>query len=424
MTVPTRRCGSPVACAAIAAMLLVVGLGCSSQGEPAGSLPDGFRDQLVARVPTPTDLDFAPDGRLFVTSQPGTLYAVRAGRQAVVLDLVSQVCAQRERGLLGVTFDPRFRENRFAYVYYTFKKFGGCPARSDRAPVNRVVRYRTRRDGTLDTRTARILIDNVPSFHGIHNAGDLAFGRDGYLYVSIGDGGRDYARRTSKSFTNAATRDRNVLLGKVVRITRDGLPAAGNPYTGPATARCATTGPVEPGLECREIYAWGLRNPFRLAFDPNAEQTRFRINDVGEVTWEEVNEGRVGANYGWNLREGNCERHGRVRCPPGPPSTVDPVIAYAHRHGCGSITGGAFVPDGRWPASYDGAYLFADFLCGTIFIANRPDGKDLRTFVSGLPPPSVTSMTFAQQGERALYYTTFARGGEVRRIVYAPERSS
>jgi glucose/arabinose dehydrogenase len=422
MAAPARRCIRQVPRLLLLVAAATAVTACRSQDDVVG-LPGGFTDQLVTRVPTPTDLAFAPNGKLFVTGQRGTLYVVdaRRGSTRPALDVTDRVCSQRERGLVGVTFDPAFARNRFVYVYYTFKKFGACPSRSDRAPVNRVVRYRARADGTLDPRGAHILVDNVPSFHGIHNGGDLAFGNDGFLYVSIGDGGRDYARRTAKSFTNAATRDRNVLLGKIVRITRDGAPAAGNPYTGPSAVRCATTGPVEPGLECREIFAWGLRNPFRMAFDPDTDGTRFFINDVGEVTWEEVNEGRVGADYGWNVREGNCERHGRVLCAPGPPSVVDPRIAYAHRDGCGSITGGAFVPRGVWPREYDGAYLFADFLCGKIFVTTRDD--DLETFADELRRPSVTSMTF-RAAERALYYTTFAGGGEVRRIVYRASRDT
>jgi glucose/arabinose dehydrogenase len=360
---------------------------------------------------------------LLITTQPGALRVIEDGRLLTrpALEITSRVCRERERGLVGVAVDPLFRVNRFVYVYYTFKKFGSCPSRSQRAPVNRTVRYRMRQNGTLEARSARILIDNVPSYHGTHNGGDLGFGKDGYLYVSIGDGGRDYARRTAKSFTNAAARDRNVLLGKIVRITRAGRPAPGNPLSGRTTVRCSTTGPVKPGLACREIYARGLRNPFRFAFDPNAAATRFFVNDVGEVTWEEVNVGQRAADYGWNLREGPCPVHGRVRCGPTPPRMTDPVLAYGRREGCGSITGGAFVPNGVWPRQYDGAYLFADFLCGKIFLMDAAGGsKEMRTFAA-LPVPGVTSMTFGPSPSGvALYYVTFAHGGEVRRVVYRP----
>lgn len=414
---------------AVFAVAAVLTAACSGKKASVRSLPEGFVDELVAKVEAPTDLAFAPDGRVFVTTQPGALRVIRNGRllPRPALDITSRVCRERERGLVGATFDPRFASNHFVYIYYTFKKFGGCPSDTDKVPVNRAVRYRLRGDSTLDPRSARILIDNVPSFHAIHNAGDLAFGKDGYLYLSIGDGGRDYARRTVHSSTNAAARDQNVLLGKIIRITRAGRPAPGNPFTGPGTVRCATTGPVTPGLRCREIYAWGLRNPFRFSFDPNAAGTRFFVNDVGENTWEEVNAGRRGADYGWNLREGFCPVHGRVRCGPAPPHLTDPVLAYAHRAWCGaggslpaSITGGAFVPNGVWPREYDGTYLFADFVCGKIFVMDR-EGHAMTTFADRLTIPSVTSMTFGPVPTgQALYYTTFARGGEVRRIVNRP----
>jgi glucose/arabinose dehydrogenase len=393
--------------------------GCRSQEVTTQKrLPSGFVDELVAKVELPTDLAFVPGGRLLVTSQTGKLWVIDRGRRLSqpALDVESSICSERERGLLGVTVDPRFEENHFVYVYYTHKKFGTCPIRNDQVPVNRTVRFRARDDGLLDPQSARILIDNVPSYNAIHNGGDLEFGSDGFLYVSIGDGGRDYARRTTTSAGNAAARDLNVLLGKIVRITPDGQSASGNPLSGPDSTVCATTGPVAPEYTCREIYAWGLRNPFRLAFDPNSSFTRFFINDVGEVTWEEVDEGRPGADYGWNLREGPCPIAGRVRCTPSPPHMTDPVAAYSHRHGCGAITGGAFVPTGVWPGKYDGDYLFVDFGCGKVFaIASR--GGPITEFATGIP--LVTSLKFVSSPSgTALYYTTFAEGGQLRRIVY------
>lgn len=401
--------------------------GCASESNKRASIPPGFVDETVARVDLPTDLAFTPDGRMLVTTQPGVLRIIKNGvlLERPALDLTARVCRNRERGLVGVAVDPHFLKNHFVYIYYTFKKFGGCPSRRKPSPVNRTVRYRLQNDDTLDPKSARIIIDNVPSFHGTHNGGDLEFGSDGYLYVAIGDGGRDYAGRTTRSFTNTAARDRNVLLGKILRLTASGLPAPGNPFSGRGTVSCATSGPVEPGLACREIFAWGLRNPFRFAFDPNANQTRFFINDVGEVTWEEVNEGRRGADYGWNLREGPCPVHGRARCGPPPPEVTDPVLAYAHRDGCTSITGGAFVPDGVWPRDYEGAYLFADFLCGKIFLVDGRGTRPMREFAVDLTLPSITSIAFGPAPEgMALYYATFARNGELRRIAYRPNGSS
>ena len=158
-----------------------------------------------------------------------------------------------------------------------------------------------------------------------------------------------------------------MLLGKVLRITASGGIPADNPFLGAGSARCNVTGRTDPGKVCQETYAWGLRNPFRLGFDPNAAGTRFFINDVGQNTWEEVDEGSAGADYGWNGREGHCATN----------STTD----------CGAAAGGHDQPDLRLPAqrrlrrdhrrrvrartgsgrpAYDGRYLFGDYDCGKI----------------------------------------------------------
>jgi glucose/arabinose dehydrogenase len=114
-----------------------------------------------------------------------------------------------------------------------------------------------------------------------HNGGDLHFGKDDYLYITVGDGGCDYAGDSGCAGQKDASRDSHILLGKVLRITRDGGIPATNPYTGTDSARCNLTGRTDPGKKCQETFASGLRNPFRFAFDPNASGTRFFINDVG-----------------------------------------------------------------------------------------------------------------------------------------------
>jgi len=140
-----------------------------------------------------------------------------------------------------------------------------------------VVLDAARRVATLDE---RVLVDNMPSSSPFHNAGDLHFGKDGFLYISVGDGGCDYADPTSCGRLNDAARDQHVLVGKVLRITSTGEIPLGNPFVGPDSARCNVSGQSAPGNKCQEIFAFGLRNPFRMAFDPNAAGTRFYINDV------------------------------------------------------------------------------------------------------------------------------------------------
>src|SRR5262249_45700585 len=149
--------------------------------------------------------------------------------------------------------------------------------------------------------------------------------------------------------------------------TVDGGIPPDNPFVGPGTARCNTTGVTTPGLVCQETYAWGLRNPFRFAMDPNAPGTRLFIDDVGQDTWEEIDRGQPGADYGWNVREGHCATASTTDCGPPPAGMTNPIYDYSHAAGCTAITGGAFVPNGLWPSEYDDTYLFDDYVCGKIF---------------------------------------------------------
>ena len=413
-------------------LAVVAGLlaGCLSlfflRAETASAVtPSDFTDKLIASVGSPTALAFTPDGRMLVTTAPGRLRVYKDGALLAnpALDISGNVCTNGGRGLLGVAVDPNFATNNYIYLYYTYKKHGVCDQNTSSTPVNRVERY-----VLSDSNTAtpdKMLVDNIPNM-SLHSAGDLHFGKDGYLYVTVGDGGCDYADKSSCAGQNDASRDPHVLLGKVLRITRDGDIPPSNPYTGTGSARCNVTGDTEPGKRCQETFASGLRNPFRFAFDPNASGTRFFINDVGESRWEEVDEGRSGADYGWNLCQGNHDNPnepGSVNCGAAP--YTPPIHEYSHDTGCSSITGGAFVPNGVWPATYDNSYLYGDFVCGKIFRL-KPGGAGgfTRTeFVTGLGGNSAVDMTFGpHQGGQALYYTTYGgtggSGGEIHRITY------
>jgi glucose/arabinose dehydrogenase len=342
--------------AALGLLLAVTGALAALLAPAAGALtlPPGFADQaVVSGIPRPVALAFTPDSRLLVASQDGTLHVVSGGGLALLpaLDLTDAVCSNSERGLLGIAVDPEFTSNGFLYVYYTHKKHGSCPTSGGQTPANRVSRF-TMSGDTVARVSEQVLLDNIPSPAGNHNAGDIHFGKDGLLYVSVGDGGCDYAGDSGCQGANDAARDRHVLLGKILRVTRDGAVPAGNPFTGPGTAACGLAGGTSPGLVCRETFAWGLRNPFRFAFDPNTPGTRFFVNDVGESHWEEIDEGVAGADYGWNVREGPCARASYTACGPPPAGMTNPVFAYRHdTTGCRSLTGGAFVPHGAWPGT-------------------------------------------------------------------------
>jgi len=418
------------------ALLLLTG---PSKPVGAATAPTGFTDTKVASVGAPTAVAFTPDGRMLVTTQQGRLNVYRDGTllKDGALNLGSRVCANSERGLLGLAVDPEFESNRYVYVYYTHNKFGqtsnSCATKRDGAavntPVNRASRFQLSDANVASGET--VLVDGMPSPAGNHNAGDLHFGKDGYLYISVGDGGCDYAIGTAFSGcagANDAARDTNVLLGKILRVTRDGGIPADNPYA--SYDRCGEPGGdgrTSAGRLCRETYASGLRNPFRFAIDPDASGTRFFVNDVGQGKWEEIDEGKAAANYGWNYREGFCANNQTTGCRTTPNATVggltDPVHAYGRSVGT-SITGGAFVPDGVWPAGYDSSYLFGDFVSGKVFRLT-PNGSGTNTgyarseFITGLGGSSAVAMAFGPyEGTQALYYTTYAGGGEVRRVAY------
>lgn len=382
------------------------------------TLPLGFTDSFVATVSRPTALAFTPDGRLLITTQPGQLRVYRNGSllpsPALDLSIGDRICTNSERGLMGVAVDPDFTTTRYIFVYYTYR-FGA----QINACRNRVSRF-TLSDANTTSDELK-LIDNVPLSGGFHNSGDLHFGKDGYLYISVGDGGTDYAGDSGSAAENDASRDRHVLLGKLLRITKTGAIPADNPFRGADSARCHITGRTTVGKICQETFVWGLRNPFRFALDPNASVTRFYINDVGQNYWEEINEAVAGSDYGWNTREGNCPTGQYTGCGAPPPGMTNPIHAYPHTTGCTAITSGAFVPNGAWTPEYDGAYLYGDYNCAKIFrlIPLGTGGFTSVEFARGLTSSTPTTMIFGPFGARqALYYSSYGNGGQIRRIAY------
>lgn len=399
-------------------------LACFNAAPASAAVPPDFEDTLVTKVSGPTALAFTPDRRMLITSHFGELRVYKNGAllPAPAIDLGPRICSDKERGLLGVAVDPAYSDptNHYIYLYYTFKKFGGCEYSSSQSPVNRVSRFKLSDSSIVDPASEEVLIDNIPSPDGIHNAGDLQFGKDGNLYVSIGDGGCDYQGNSGCGSQNDASRDPHVLLGKILRVTPSGGIPAANPFQGPGTARCNLAGRTDPGKKCQETFVSGLRNPFRIALDPNAAGPRLFINDVGQSTWEEIDLGQAGADYGWNVREGHCARGSSTDCGSPPAGMTNPIYDYNHDTGCTAVTGGAFVPNGTWPSQYDGAYLYGDFTCGKIFALKPVGGGFTATeFVTGLGDLSAVVMAFGPHGSgRALYYTTYNLGGQIRRVAY------
>jgi len=400
----TRRTG-------LARLALMAGLALAAALPPLAraAAPEGFVDALVAEVTEPVALAVpaaGPDrGAVYVAGKEGVLFRIdpAGGAPVPALDLSSRTCTEGERGMLGVAFDPQLEAGfPFVYVYYTAADGGAC--------FNRVSRFPVTDSGAIDAAGETELLRTADLDSDNHNGGDLHFGADGFLYVSVGDNKRDQLAQQRSSF-----------FGKILRVTRDGDPAPGNPWTGKKTADCAATGQTAKKA-CREVFAVGLRNPFRFAFQPGT--STFLINDVGEHEWEEIDLGAPGANYGWPEREGPCPTGRSEDCPPAKKKYTDPVWSYRHDQPggeCESITAGAFVPESSgWPAAYLGDYLFADYVCATVFRLENPLGAApaAAPFLTQVGDPwlSAIDMTFDPTDPGRLLYTTYA--GEVRALTW------
>ena len=330
----------------------------------AATLPPGFSETSISGLSNPTAMEIAPDGRIFVCQQGGSLRVIKNGVLLSTPFLTLSVDSNGERGLLGIAFDPSFANNNFLYVYYTVPS---TPRH------NRVSRFTANGDVVVAGSEQIILeLDNLSSATN-HNGGAIHFGPDGKLYVAVGE---------NANGSNAQTLSNR--LGKMLRINSDGTIPADNPFFNTATGAN------------RSIWAFGLRNPFTFAFQPGTG--RLFINDVGEVTWEEINDGIAGSNYGWNLSEG----------PTSNPQFRSPLFAYQHggtmTTGC-AIAGGAFYNPAtvQFPQSFAGKYFFADLCTGWIRVFDPSTGT-ASDFASGISNP----VDLKVGADGSLYY--LARG--------------
>lgn len=400
-------------------LIVVVAFAGSLLASTASASPVGFSDTTL---PTPTSnpltaptaiVPILNSGRALVLEKGGAVRVLQADGTMLATDaLTLSVCTDSEEGLLGAAVDPGFVSNGFIYLYYT-RKEGNCASSTGR--FNRVSRF-TMSGNTINPASELVLLDNMNIPAGNHNGGDLQVGNDGDLYVSVGDGGTN-----PRGSGPSAAQDLSLLNGKILRITTTGGVPADNPFVGATgAASCAMAGiSTSISTKCTEIYDYGLRNPFRFAFDPNTSSTRFFINDVGQDTWEEVDDGGGGLNYGWDSREGFCNEGSSTNCPPTPAGFTDPLTTYNHSSGCTFITAATFIPDGIWAPLYDGGYLFGDGGCGKVFFM-RSDGtvdyNDPFAQTKGL----ISDMAFlAQGGQTALYYVT-VETGQLHKITLPP----
>ena len=323
------------------------------------SVPAGFtkNENWITGLGATTAFVQAPDGRFFIADQGGSLRVVKNGTLLSAPFVSLTVDPSGERGLIGVALHPNFASNGFVYVYYT--------ATSPNTH-NRVGRFVA--SGDVSTGVETVIAD-LPALSSAtnHNGGAMKFGADGKLYVAVGD-----------NANSALSQDLTKVFGKMLRFNDDGSIPPDNPF-------CT----IAADLKC-SIWARGLRNPFTFAVQPGTG--RMHINDVGQGTWEEINLGAAGANFGWPGSEGPDNISAGVTAP---------LFTYKHSGatpaGSGpggffvgfAIAGGAFYPQsgGSFPAAYRGNYFFADYPAKFVGLLDLANGNVAYSFATlgGLP---------------------------------------
>jgi glucose/arabinose dehydrogenase len=294
-------------------------------------------------------------GRLFVLEQPGRIRIIKDGvlLDRPFLDITKPVRSTgMEQGLLGLAFHPRFRENGRYVVQYTRQPDGAIV----------VAEYRSSRDPDVSDMDEKILLA-VPHPYTNHNAGMIEFGPDGFLYIGMGDGG---------SRGDPDNRGQSVAewLGKLLRIDVD----RGTPYAIPPD------NPFAGGRGRPEIFAWGLRNPWRFSFDRRTAD--LWVADVGQNDWEEIDVVARGGNYGWRVMEGRHCFSPKTGCHTD--GLIPPVAEYPNRSPRCSVTGGYVYRGRQWPA-LDGWYIFSDYCSGEILGLSPQDRSTVQVlFQTGM----------------------------------------
>ena len=355
-------------------------------------LPGIFLQEVAAGFDKPVHLTHAGDGsgRLFVVEQAGVVRIIKNGKvlEAPFLDIRARVSSGGEKGLLSIAFHPRYRENGEFYVNYT---------RGRMLLETIVSRFRRGSRGLADPGSEEILLRIRQPFPN-HNGGQLQFGPDGYLYIGMGDGG-------AANDPLGHGQDITTLLGALLRIDVDNQEVGrsyaippDNPFLGRTHGR-------------GEIWAYGLRNPWRFSFD--ARNGRLFLADVGQDRVEEINIVRRGGNYGWAVMEGDrCLRQG-TRCRRA--GFEMPIFTYPHPEGF-SVTGG-YVYRGRSMPELCGVYVFADYVSGVISGLRLRDGRVARHGV--LRKSGFRISSFGEDEARELYVAAH-RGGRIFKIIPRP----
>ncbi len=392
--------------ACLSVLPLAIFVSCSTGGSsdninpipPPGSSTTVALRAVVSGLDSPVAITHAGDDRLFVTLQPGRVAVLRNGQVLATpfLDISALVSSGGERGLLSVAFHPNFAGNGLFFVDYT-----------DLAGDTVIARYRVSAadPDRADPASGVILLTIAQPFSN-HNGGQLQFGPDGKLYIGMGDGGSGGDPQLN------AQRD-DTLLGKLLRIDVDSASNSPPFYAVPSD------NPLFGGVR-NEIWAKGLRNPWRFSFDRLTGD--LYIGDVGQNGREEIDlqprASRGGENYGWNVMEGRVcfsDAALSIGAPPcNDPRLTAPIIEYDHSQGNCSVTGG-YVYRGTQVSGLSGAYLYGDFCSGNLWAARRNGSA---WTVESLPPRATGLTTFGEALDGEMYLATSS--GTLYRIVNQP----
>lgn len=375
------------------AFVLAAAFAASGYPVSAAALPPiTLQPVITTGLTSPVAITNAGDGsgRLFITEQAGTIriWNGTALLPTPFLDIRSLVSCCGEQGLLSVAFHPGYETNGFFYVDYT-----------NVAGNTVIARYKVSGNPNVaDPSSASILLTILQPYAN-HNGGQLQFGADGYLYIGMGDGG-------SGGDPQNHAQNLNDLLGKILRIDVDG----GTPYAIPSTNPFVGVPNTRP-----EVWAYGLRNPWRFSFDRLSHD--LYIGDVGQNLWEEIDfqpaSSPGGENYGWRLMEGFHCYNPATGCDDG--TLTLPVLEYGHNPSC-SVTGGYVYRGSAIPQLY-GVYLYGDYCSGIVWGATRDCSGAWSTTVLIQPPINISSFGEDESGE--VYLTHL--GGAVYRIASTPD---
>jgi quinoprotein glucose dehydrogenase len=355
------------------------------------------------RIDRPIVVSGAGDGsgRLFVASQQGKIYFIDeadtdVSEPTLFMDMQDAVVykdRENEEGFLGLAFHPRFSQNGYFFVYYTT---------TDKPHTSVISRFQVSSDPKRGNPASEVELMRIQQPFWNHNGGTLAFGPDGYLYIALGDGGK--ANDPLKS-----GQDLSQLLGSVLRIdvdqTSGDRPYAippDNPFVGQADAR-------------PEIYARGIRNIWRMAFDPKTGL--LWAADVGQNDWEEINLIERGGNYGWSLREAAHPFTLGGGPGSGPRADlIDPLVEYPHTEAWGkSVTGGAVYRGKRTPL-LNGYYLYGDYISGFLWALKYDPAQKVVTENRPIKWNNLPVFTFGQTDDGEVLMTS-QTGGRIYRFV-------